>query len=227
MPKLHPRWRGKSKGRKELPRTPSGALSRSAERYTQEARMTEQEARVVALDARQRVHGLNAEAAGLAEAGSSLGRLYLARAITKRLYEAGNRFAEDVWSYHMATGITHPSPKAVDYGRVKGRAMDRSQDAVRSITTRYMGLLGAIQQADRSGKPIETTVRNVVVLDLPADNWPDHMIAMLRVGLEAIAGWYGIPEQAIDRPAQISACLCSVGDARPRNARRSDPSGRF
>lgn len=180
--------------RKDLPRTPSGALSRSTDRYRKEAAMTEKEARGVVIEARKRVHCLPEATAGLAEAGSALGRLYLAGAIKKRLYESGNRFAEDVWSYHALTGIPHPSPRAVDYGRVRGLGRDSSPDAVKRATNRYMNVLGVIQQCDRAGRPVETTLRNVVLLDMDAANWPPHMIKMLRRVLEALADWYGMPE---------------------------------
>ena len=155
--------------------------------------MTEKEARVVGLGARQRVHGRPESTAGLAEAGSSLGWLYLAGAITRQLYESGNRFAEDVWAYHALTGIPHPSPRAIDYGRVRGLGRDSSPEAVKRATNRYMNVLGLIQQNDRAGRPVETTLRNVVLLDMDAGNWPPHMIKMLRRVLEVLAGWYGIP----------------------------------
>jgi hypothetical protein len=188
------RRRAQATTRKEdLPRTPSGALSRSAARYRAEAQMTEKEAKVVVLAARQRVHGLPEATAGLAEAGSSLGRLHLAGTINKRLCKAGNRYAEDVWAYHMVTGIPHPSPRAIDYARVKGRGMDRSAETVKGITNRYMLGLGAIQQIDKAGRPVETTVRNVVLLDMEARNWPPHMIKLLKHGLTELAGVYGIP----------------------------------
>jgi hypothetical protein len=201
--------------RKDLPRTPSGALSRSGERRRQEAAMTTEEARSVVVQARQRVHGLPPSSAGLAEAGSSLGRLYLAGAIKKRLYESGNRFAEDVWRYHSLTGIPHPNPKGswnfvaraepvdekdrdksiapglrVTYGENSPEFMQ----AVKSATNRYMNVLGVIQQCDRAGRPVETTLRNVVLLDMDAGNWPPHMIRMLVRVLTALAEWYGIPE---------------------------------
>jgi hypothetical protein len=185
--------------RKALPRTPSGALSRSAERKKTEDQMTEgekkaeaREAMSVALGARQRVHGLRKAAAESVEAGSALGRLFLAGMIPRRLYAAGSRYAEDVWAYHMATGIAHPSARAIDYSRVKGRGMDRSAETVKTITNRYMLGLGAIQQIDKAGRPVETTVRNVVLLDIEARDWPPHMIKLLKYGLTALADRYGI-----------------------------------
>lgn len=161
--------------------------------------MTEKEAKVVVMQARQRVHGIGESSAGLAEAGSALGRLYLAGAITKRLYESGNRFAEDVWAYHALTGIPHPSPRAIDYGRVRGLGRDSSPEAVKRATNRYMNVLGVIQQSDKAGRPVETTLRNVVLLDMDASNWPPHMVKMLARVLTALAEWYGIPESEEDR----------------------------
>lgn len=160
--------------------------------------MNANEARGVVIAARQRVHGLTESSAGLAEAGSSLGRLMLAGSIKKRLYEAGNRFAEDVWAYHALTGIPHPSPRAIDYGRVRGLGRDSSPEAVKRATNRYMNVLGVIQQNDRAGRPVETTLRNVVLLDVETGNWPPHMIKMLVGVLTALASWYGIPEYEED-----------------------------
>lgn len=202
--------------RKDLPRTPSGALSRSTDRYRKEAAMTEKEARGVVIEARKRVHCLPEATAGLAEAGSALGRLYLAGAIKKRLYESGNRFAEDVWRYHSLTGIPHPNPKGSWSFVAKAEPLDEKdrdksigpglrsiysedsiefREAVKSATNRYMNALGVIQQCDRAGRPVETTLRNVVLLDMDASNWPPHMIKMLRKVLTALAEWYGIPEE--------------------------------
>ncbi len=182
--------------------------------------MTEKEAKVVVLEARQRVHGLGESSAGLAEAGSSLGRLYLAGAIKKRLYESGNRFAEDVWRYHSLTGIPHPNPKGswsfvgrseplAEKDRDKsiapglratyGEDSQQFREAVQSATNRYMNVLGVIQQCDRAGRPVETTLRNVVLLDMDASNWPPHMVKMLARVLTALAEWYGIP---VDDPKE-------------------------
>lgn len=181
--------------------------------------MNANEARGVVIAARQRVHGLTESSAGLAEAGSSLGRLMLAGAVKKRLYEAGNRFAEDVWRYHSLTGIPHPNPKGcwsfvgrsepiADKDRDKsiapglratyGENSEQFREAVRSATNRYMNVLGVIQQNDRAGRPVETTLRNVVLLDVETGNWPPHMIKMLVGVLTALASWYGIPEYEED-----------------------------
>ena len=203
------RRKAQAHNRKEgLPRTPSGALSRSAVRIKTEEDMTAaqkkdaaKEAVSVGVSARCRVHGLRKSTAGLAEAGSSLGRLMLAGAITKRLYAAGNRYAEDVWAYHMATGISHPSPRAIDYSRVKGRGMDRSAATVKAIADRYMLGLGAIQQIDKAGRPVETTVRNVVIMDMAAEGWPPHMIKLLKYGLTALADRYGITGEEREKAA--------------------------
>ncbi|MCX5581475.1 hypothetical protein [Kaistia terrae] len=182
--------------------------------------MTEKEAKVVVLDARRRVHGLSESTAGLAEAGSSLGRLMLAGAITNRLYAAGNRFAEDVWRYHSLTGIPHPNPKSCWNFVAKAEPVDEKDrdksitpgiratytenspefmQAVKTATNRYMNAIGVVQQNDRTGRPVETTLRNVVILDMDAANWPPHMIKMLRRVLKALADWYGIPEGSEDQ----------------------------
>ncbi|MBN9434009.1 MAG: hypothetical protein J0I45_16380 [Bosea sp.] len=190
------RRRARSAQRKDLPRTPSGQLSRSAERYEIETTNREKDARIVVMQARVRTGRAVESTAGLAEAGSSIGRLVIAGQINSRLYEAAKRFDEDVWRYHRLTGIPHPSPKAMDIGRVRGRGHDSDVVSERAAASKYMKAIGVLGQVDVSGRPVRTAVNNCVVMDYPADNWPPHMVAYLVRGLRALADYYQIPTSA-------------------------------
>ena len=77
------RLRGRPRD-EDCERTESGRKSR--------ARAPSEDPRKTALEARQRVYGVSADDAGQPEAGSVLGRLYLAQAIDEAMFEAGKRY---------------------------------------------------------------------------------------------------------------------------------------
>jgi len=181
----------------DLPRAPSGALSRSAFRYEREAELTKAEQTenmAVVVQARVRTGKASiAAAAASVEAGSSIGRLLMAGKIGRRLYEAGTRFGEDVYRWHRLIGLPHPSPRAINYARVGGEAACASRDEVREAETRYMAIYRAIAMTGSNHAQVRVTLWNCVVEDFDAANWNEYTVGLLRRGLVALADLYGLP----------------------------------
>lgn len=197
----------------DLPRAPSGALSRSAARYEREIELTKAEQvenMAVAMQARVRTgKAPQASTAGRVEAGSSIGRLLMSGKIGRRLYEAGTRFGEDVYRWHRMIGLPHPSPRAINYGRVGGEAPEASRQAVREAETKYMAIYRAIAMTGGNHAQVRITLWNCVVEDFDAANWNDYTIGLLRRGLTALADLYGLPAdgafESLDNLRRLSA----------------------
>jgi hypothetical protein len=106
---------GKRKGRKRkfVSRHPDGRPHQKSP-YTRE-----QEARSVALEARQRVFGLNKTDADRQEAGSVLGRLLITGEISRRQFDAAFAY-EDARGKYLAALMVRPQRSAGDLNRSPG-----------------------------------------------------------------------------------------------------------
>lgn len=199
------RKRAKGAGRKpipDMPRTPSGAISRShAGRQARDdltRELTEAEkadAMSVVIDMRQRVHGASTATAKRPEWGYVLGRIYLDEnlgsldGVGKMRLEAGTRYADALARYHGLTGIPFPSARGQNLFSVHGYDGETSAErakAARKASDRRMELEGVLLRLP-NGRHIASTVHSVCFLDIDESRgWPPHMLAYLRSGLDAL-----------------------------------------
>lgn len=147
---------------------------------------TEKENKVVALDARKRIHKLD-DSGQLA--GYTLGRIFLDGNITEEERKAGDEYAEQIARYYRLTGISFPSPRAQDINRLAGDDGDVSEDRAnraRAASNRFMALEGLLlSQTD--GPQVKQTVFNVCILDIEGlRKMPDRQMRWLRRGLRAL-----------------------------------------
>ena len=171
-------------------REPNGRPLRS-ERKTE----TEKEARAVVIDARTRLHGLSESDSAQHYAGSVLGRLFLAKALTKRQFDAGSKLAEAFEAYYRLTGIPHPSARAQDVSRVRGLGSDADPSKARAAANRIMAIEQQLGMVDVQGKPITSVCKRVCILDDGTGLELAHMRKFLAAGLEALADHFGIERQ--------------------------------
>lgn len=142
--------------------------------------------RAVPLEARQRVHGLTPNQAASEHAGTVLGRLWLARAISEAQRDAGYRYTAIVAAFHKAIWLRKLTA-AGDLDRGGGHdgdadptpdevaAFKRARERHRQCRT---GMLTC-------GVPLAAmTVETVVIQDMELSErfYPD-----LRAGLDALA----------------------------------------
>lgn len=146
---------------------------------------TEMENKVVALDARKRVHQLD----GSQLAGYTLGRIFMDGNITEEERKAGDEYAEHMSRYYRLTGIPFPSARAQSIDSVPGSDGEVSADrakAARSASNRMMHLEGILLQLDE-GPQVRQTVFNVCVMDYEGlRKMPDRQMRWLRRGLRAL-----------------------------------------
>jgi hypothetical protein len=199
------RRRAKGAGRKpipNMPRTASGAISRShqgrqaRDDYARDLTEAEKaDTMSVAVEMRQRVHGATTATARRPEWGYVLGRIYLdgklgsLDGLGKVRLEAGTRYADTLARYHGLTGIPFPSARAQNLFSVHGYDGETSAErakAARRASDRRMELEGVLLRLS-SGRAIASTVHSVCFLDIDESRgWPDHMMAFLRRGLDAL-----------------------------------------
>jgi len=185
-----------------MPRTASGAISRSqAGKQARESlarELTEAEkadTMSVVVETRQRVHGACTATARRPEWGYVLGRIYLdgklgsMEGIGKMRLEAGIRYADTLARYHGLTGIPLPSARAQNLFSVHGYDGETSAEiakAARRASDKRMELEGVLLRLP-NGRHVASAVHSICFLDLDeARLWPDHMLAYLRSGMDAI-----------------------------------------
>jgi hypothetical protein len=185
-----------------MPRTASGAISRShqgrqaRDDYARDLTEAEKaDTMSVAVEMRQRVHGANTATARRPEWGYVLGRIYLdgklgnLDGLGKVRHDAGTRYADTLARYHGLTGIPFPSARAQNLFSVHGYDGDISEcraSAARRASNRRMELEGILLRLPQ-GRHVASTVYNVCFMDLDtARDWPPHMMALLRSGLDAL-----------------------------------------
>ncbi len=157
---------------------------------------TEKEARSVVIDARQRIFGMTEDQAKSDLAGTLLGRLYMAKHITKQQFEAGERYAHDVWRYSVTVlGVT-PTVQAQNMLKVKGHQGDDDDTAQRRIdriTAAWVATETVLGTCPIGSK---ATLRSVCVTEEDAcGDMPMSQMALLRRGLASLARHYGIGDK--------------------------------
>jgi hypothetical protein len=186
--------KGKSRGgrrRKVLVlREPNGRAVRKSQAEQ------EREVRAVGHTARQRVHGLPENVVSLEEAGYALGRLYLAREITKFQLWAGDEYAKVCRRYDRTMGargvrsaseFNGPAGYDNDDGTDKDY-VDECNEARRRWTDSQLALMHATEQIC---DPYVTYAVNVWSVD-GVEAW--GYLPSLRVGLNALARLYRVEE---------------------------------
>lgn len=139
---------------------------------------------------RKRVDGLSEADAKRNEAGYELGRMMLRGQITGRQHEAGCSYALLVSDYQRAIGFPPPYPQGIDLGAARGLSLTAEPDAarVRRTVNQYMQSITAISDA---GRAADKAVREVCVYDREVND-----VENLRVGLNALATFFGVPIDA-------------------------------
>jgi hypothetical protein len=164
--------------RKEgVDRYPSGDIKRHE---------TEKDVLSVALEARQRIHGLSENNA---LAGYTLGRMFLDGAINEEQRKAGDDYAEIISRYHRLVGIPYPSARAQSLFTVKGHDGEVTESLAkraRDASNRMMEVEGILLRCV-DGPQVKGTVYNLCVMDY------DHLRGMapqqllwLKRGLNAL-----------------------------------------
>jgi len=163
--------------KEDVERFPSGKIKPSE---------TQKETKAVALWARNNIHGIDADDP---HAGSTLGRLFLDRKISEDERKAGEYYAECMARYYSATGIPHPSPKAQNFGAVRGHDGDVSesqQTRARRATNRMMELEQLLLSRP-NGPRIKSTLFGLCVEDLDILRMmPAHQLILAKEGLMAL-----------------------------------------
>lgn len=147
---------------------------------------TEKEAISVALEARERIHGLKENNA---LAGYTLGRMYLDGSVSDEQRKAGDEYAEIIGRYHRLVGIPYPSARAQSLFSVKGHDGEVTEShakRARDATNRMMEMEGLLLQCV-DGPQVKRTVYNLCVMDYDhLRGMPPQQLLWLKRGLNAI-----------------------------------------
>ena len=191
------RQRAAQRGRPELyassdDREQNGRQSRRKMAVQSRRIENERQVKDTVISARQRVHGINETVCDGQDAGSVLGRLYLAGMIKLHHKRAGLRFEEDAIRYCALTGIPFPNPRAIDLGKVRGIGRDANPSDARAAKDKFMRLEKCLSDVDVSGRPVATVVKRVCLSDNDDGIYATHMIQHLWRGLDALVDYYEI-----------------------------------
>ena len=178
-------------------RTPSGAISRSSREIKRRKLESETHAMQTATEARQRRYGIEkAENARDPLLGFSLGRLHKAKRISKAQFDAGQLYSAQEWLYLATYMGTAPTVRAQNLFAVKGYSGDdmkglsptakAATNSVQTIKGAFLSMSGDIT----ANRQVQKATYEVCVLDQDCDNWPDHMINILRKGLNVLVSHY-------------------------------------
>lgn len=156
-------------------------------------RELEKDAMSVAVEARQRIHGVEDGKSQLA--GYTLGRIFLDGKITEEQRKAGDEFAEAMARYYRLTGVPFPSPRAQAIGGIRGSDGDVSEslaNAARRASNTMMRLTGVLLQC-KDGPQVRQTVISVCVMDYEnMRDMPDMQMGWLKRGLTELAIHMGL-----------------------------------
>lgn len=187
MAKGRKRKAGKRERNGQLSRKPGDVAARLNDAMDREQRDTIS----VAVEARQRVHGVDAGNVRDQMAGSFIGRLCMSRTITRQQYEAAMLWLEDATNYAIAVHAPR-APGAIDLNRTQGGSGDYENVArTLHIKAKYEAALSAVQ-----GLQIELrgTANLYAALDylVRRDLELQHMVGDLRLVANCLAKHYGL-----------------------------------
>jgi len=135
---------------------------------------------------RKNVHNLETDSPF---AGYTLGRMFLDGKITEEERKAGEYYADCMARYYSSVGIPHPSPRAQNFGTIRGHDGDvteSQQTRARRASNKMMELEGLLCGLP-SGRQIKTTIFNLCVMDYEnMRSMPVQQILWLREGLQAL-----------------------------------------
>lgn len=177
---------GKREPNGKLSRVPADVEARRRDGLDREA----QDAISVAIDARQRVFGLDATVCRDQMAGSAVGRYCLQGIITRVQYDAAVLYLADCEAYSHAIG-TPGIPRAVDLNRIGGKDNHENITKAKTAMARYDAMVKAVRakqtEIGNMGNifgALDTVIRRDVQLE--------HLLGDLRLGLNALVKHYGV-----------------------------------
>jgi hypothetical protein len=150
-------------------------------------RQQAEDARAVALDARQRQWHMTKQQALDPLMASQLGRLLRDGAISEVQYAAGVSFGEHLRAWAVANNAPHPTPKTISYFLVSGGYSDNSgpieDHRTRGINGRVHRMMEALAQVEPIARDFvwRVCVEEQVVRYMPEE------LGKLREGLNAVA----------------------------------------
>lgn len=193
-----------------IERQPNGQPSRKKSALRKRDSMSAAEAKSVVIERRIRQDNLvplkgkdgkivtAEEQADSPYRGYPLGLLYLDGKITANQHEAGLRYEADVIRYLGLKGLPMPTPRAKDIFSVIGFDGDESESRVdrakraEAIFGKLRLVLLSVGDID-TGRKVERAVAEVCVRNTTETRmWPDHMIVLLKRGLNSLSFHYGL-----------------------------------
>lgn len=139
-----------------------------------------------ALWGRKNVHKLETDSPF---AGYTLGRMFLDGKITDEERKAGEYYADCMARYYSSVGIPHPSPRAQNFGTIRGHdgeVSESQQTRARRASNKMMELEGLLCSLP-SGRQVKTTVFNLCVMDYEnMRSMPVQQLLWLKDGLRAL-----------------------------------------
>lgn len=147
-----------------------------------------------ALLARQRIYGLSEDQAKNQYAETALGRLYLAHHITKWQRLAGEKYlalrCDAMKAYRAPQSYMAGNGKSADGDLIS----DEYVEWCRRVTDGYERALRLISASAPRRELVPLTAVNMIVVEDRDANW---LIGDLRVGLDALIGFFGLAEQRV------------------------------
>lgn len=147
---------------------------------------TQKETLSAAMWGRKNVHKLETDSPF---AGYTLGRMFLDGKITDEERKAGEYYADCMARYYSSVGIPHPSPRAQNFGTIRGHdgeVSESQQTRARRASNKMMELEGLLCSLP-SGRQVKTTVFNLCVMDYEnMRSMPLAQLLWLKDGLRAL-----------------------------------------
>jgi hypothetical protein len=163
--------------KQDVERYPSGKIKPSE---------TIKETLSTAMWGRKNVHKLETDSPF---AGYTLGRMFLDGKITDEERKAGEYYADCMARYYSSVGIPHPSPRAQNFGTIRGHDGDvteSQQTRARRASNKMMELEGLLCGLP-SGRQIKTTIFNLCIMDYEnMRSMPVQQLLWLKDGLRAL-----------------------------------------
>lgn len=153
-------------------------------------RERQEDARAVALDARQRQHRLTKQQALDPLMASHLGRLYRDNCISEEQLAAGHAFAEHIRAWAVANDAPQPTAKTISYVLTSGGSVAPGlieDHRTHGINVRARRMMDALAKAEPIARSL---VWRVCIEDYPVRYAPEEL-GKLREGLNAVARGLG------------------------------------